>query len=267
MSIELMTGVWKHGPQNIGERLVLLSLADQANDEGYCWPSMDTIASRCCMSRPGVARIIKRLAEDGWLRIERRVRKHGGFGSNGYWLNLEPATAVTAGDSALSSSVTPHVTEDYTALSPAVTPLNPHLDPSIESSGEGEEDARTTPADAELVNALGTVCGMSPRLNFWKLKDVAEQLHAEGYTAEQVLACYSRPASWWYGHDWRGKRGEYPKPAQVIETIYGAVNFVPVAVARRLSKAEEALSASEALLMEFGGYREPSSNQLNAGLD
>ena len=49
MSIALMTKVW---PMAIPStpKLVLLSLADQANDAGVCWPSQPQIATRCSIS-------------------------------------------------------------------------------------------------------------------------------------------------------------------------------------------------------------------------
>jgi hypothetical protein len=47
-----------------------------------------------------------------------------------------------------------------------------------------------------------------------------------------VLDHFQREASpnghWnWYAHDWRGKRGDSPRPAQVVESIYGAVRWKP----------------------------------------
>lgn len=47
MSIKAMNWVWSLEDLTPAQTLVLLSLADQANDEGYCWPSRDVIASRC----------------------------------------------------------------------------------------------------------------------------------------------------------------------------------------------------------------------------
>ena len=70
MSIKLMAQIWESGPQNQTERFVLLALADYANDEGECWPSIGGIASKCVMSDRGIQKVLKRLEDGGWLSIE-----------------------------------------------------------------------------------------------------------------------------------------------------------------------------------------------------
>jgi hypothetical protein len=48
-------------------KAVLISLADQANDEGYCWPSLNTIAIRTCLSERTVRRALRELEDDGLI--------------------------------------------------------------------------------------------------------------------------------------------------------------------------------------------------------
>jgi hypothetical protein len=72
MSIRLMTYIWDSGPENQSERFVLLALADFANDEGICWPSIPTVANRTCLHARSVRRIIRRLEAAGWISIEPR---------------------------------------------------------------------------------------------------------------------------------------------------------------------------------------------------
>jgi hypothetical protein len=64
-------------------KAVLISLADQANDHGSCWPSMSGIAERTCFGRTAVIEAIKWLEEAGLLSIE----KNGGR-TNRYQLDL-----------------------------------------------------------------------------------------------------------------------------------------------------------------------------------
>ncbi len=71
MSIRIMTLVWDNGPDDKNELLVLLSLADNANDSGVCWPSIDTIARKCRMSNRGVIDILARLEASGILSVYR----------------------------------------------------------------------------------------------------------------------------------------------------------------------------------------------------
>ena len=48
MSIQWMTRVWAAPePVHPTDRLMLLALADNANDEGYCWPCVATLQRRC----------------------------------------------------------------------------------------------------------------------------------------------------------------------------------------------------------------------------
>jgi hypothetical protein len=51
-------------------KAVLISLADQANDHGYCWPSIATISVRTCLSERTVQTAIRWLERAQVLRVE-----------------------------------------------------------------------------------------------------------------------------------------------------------------------------------------------------
>lgn len=73
MSNYVLTWVWKHAPiQDPSCLLVLASLADQANDDGYCWPSVASTAKRCRISERQVQRWVTKLVEDGLLEVQER---------------------------------------------------------------------------------------------------------------------------------------------------------------------------------------------------
>lgn len=57
------------------ELLVLLVLADHADENGICWPSLATVAARAKCSIDGASRIISRLTEAGLLLKKRRFQK------------------------------------------------------------------------------------------------------------------------------------------------------------------------------------------------
>ena len=57
------------------EKLALLALADCANDEGYCWPSMATLAKKCSKSDRTVQKAIQSLMEKGHLSRDERPGK------------------------------------------------------------------------------------------------------------------------------------------------------------------------------------------------
>lgn len=74
MSIKLMAAVFESGPTDPLERLVLLALADNANDEGHCWPTLPTIVAKTAASRATVVRKISALEADGWLSKVKRKK-------------------------------------------------------------------------------------------------------------------------------------------------------------------------------------------------
>jgi hypothetical protein len=51
-------------------KAVLISLADQANDQGVCWPSIDTITVRTCFGERAVRNAIRWLESAGLVKVE-----------------------------------------------------------------------------------------------------------------------------------------------------------------------------------------------------
>lgn len=76
---------------NPGRKLVLLKLADNANDKGECWPSFQTIADHCEMGRSTVKMHIKTLEEAGFLTV---VERNGGASSNRFLLHLKKGEEI-----------------------------------------------------------------------------------------------------------------------------------------------------------------------------
>ncbi|HTC76230.1 MAG TPA: helix-turn-helix domain-containing protein, partial [Edaphobacter sp.] len=100
MSIKVASLVRKYGPQNHGDFVVLLALADHANDAGgECWPSVKAIAAEMRIGERSVARSLSVLENDGWISVMRRSRDHKG---NSYKLVMEklksPATETGDND-------------------------------------------------------------------------------------------------------------------------------------------------------------------------
>lgn len=72
MSTILMSQCWPLAGMSPAQKAVLISLADQANDDGYCWPSVGTIAKRTCLSERAVQGAIKWLHSAGLLSSDER---------------------------------------------------------------------------------------------------------------------------------------------------------------------------------------------------
>lgn len=75
MSVRVMTLVWSLDLPD-SDKLVLLALADCANDEGHCWPSVASLVRKCSKSERTIQGSIKRLVDEGHL-IRREVPGKG----------------------------------------------------------------------------------------------------------------------------------------------------------------------------------------------
>jgi hypothetical protein len=65
MSIKIMTLVWESDITPAGKRLVLLAIADSANDQGVCWPARATLARKAGCDERTVKRVMADLESDG----------------------------------------------------------------------------------------------------------------------------------------------------------------------------------------------------------
>lgn len=73
---------------NPARKLVLLKLADNANDDGICFPSYQYIADKCEMTRRSAISHIECLIKMGLVSKKERKNKDGSI-SNLYFLHLE----------------------------------------------------------------------------------------------------------------------------------------------------------------------------------
>ena len=132
-----MSRVWDETRFKGTELLVLLCLADHANDDGQCWPSYARLAKRARCSRRQAMRCVDRLLKEGWIT---RLKRPIGFerhDTNVFTLHLPPPSDTTSPppqkQSASVTGVTPLVTStsphSVTHVTGVVSPMSP------ESSG------------------------------------------------------------------------------------------------------------------------------------
>lgn len=89
MSFTLVAEVMKTKVGSPLKKIILIKLADQANDDGMCWPSYESISKSCEICKRSVIKHISELEKMGFLRIERRYNKGAGKNfSNKYHLTL-----------------------------------------------------------------------------------------------------------------------------------------------------------------------------------
>lgn len=91
MSILISSKVWESGPEKQSQLLVMLALADFANDAGVCWPSMETLALKVRMTERGTRKIVGTLKADGWISVKIGGGRHG---CNEYTLFPERHTGI-----------------------------------------------------------------------------------------------------------------------------------------------------------------------------
>lgn len=71
MSVKVMTYVWDYSQQTGTHLLMMLAIADHANDAGECFPMVKRLAAKCRVSVRQAQYLIKALEDAGELLIER----------------------------------------------------------------------------------------------------------------------------------------------------------------------------------------------------
>lgn len=143
MSFTLQRAVWDYGPDDPTQHHVLLALADYADDNGGgVWPSIETVAKKCRMSRSSAARGLKALTTDGWIVATRR-----GPTSNSYAIQvtkLAPNDVIlTQQDPPRSVKMTSKKCQNDISRSVILTP-----DPISITNPLTEEEEAPSPAPA-----------------------------------------------------------------------------------------------------------------------
>jgi len=237
MSIDLMRTVYEKDVEASMQR-VLLVLADHANDDGQCWPSIGKIAWKLNISERTIMRALKSLEERGVVTVERRQ----GYASV-YTLHLsalpdktpwEPRTSRVRGDK--TSGVTP--SDDGQNVTPtpdiAVSPLpgqNVTPTPDIAVSPEPPEEPTENhqkeppPDDAPSGAGEGTVDPVEESFaRFWSAyprrtkkpaaRDAWHKLSPRPELVETILAAVADQRQ---SDQWTRDNGRYiPHPATWI---------------------------------------------------
>ena len=83
--------MWANSPYAGGTLLTLLAMADWANDEGLCWPSVPTLAKKTRQSVANTRNCIRRMESDGAVAVERMPSAGT---SNRYRINIEVLSEI-----------------------------------------------------------------------------------------------------------------------------------------------------------------------------
>jgi DNA-binding transcriptional regulator YhcF (GntR family) len=154
MSLTAMVWALKQKVGNPAAKLVLLKIADNANDRGLAWPSISTIAEICEIDKTTVRRHLKRLEELNLVGVIHRRAEEINL-SNHYQLNfsensekigrcnLHPVVAKnTGGGRNLHLGVGAKCTPNH--------PIEPVIKPSLHPTTKNDESANSNSEAGEI---------------------------------------------------------------------------------------------------------------------
>ena len=151
-----MSWVWKSGPDDPQQRYVLLKLADNANQDGRCWPSLAEIAMTTRLSESTVRRCVNGLEKGGWLEVNRGL----GRSKNSQYTLIEKVSGSNHLEEKVSQRKVSHrLIKGVTQTEKGVSLKKPPTPPLV------EEPSRTTnePSQGELT-LLSPLAPPEPKL-------------------------------------------------------------------------------------------------------
>lgn len=230
MSIRVMTRVWDHSKARNGERLVLLAIADFADDTGRAFPSISSLKAKSALSERGVQQAIAKLQESGELRVDVAAGPHG---VNVYWVVL---SALTGEEYTPAKSAPPqNLHPADSALTPRKICTQTVIEPSV-SMREREARTRTVlnPATRpDPMQHLQRPSGWPPALGLGSLDEPIAELY-------QAFRSVRFPGK----ADCPILPGEVRKDLPTLQEMH-AVGITPAKLAEATQKALEAWSSRE----------------------
>ncbi len=199
----------------MSEKLVLLALADNANDEGVCWPSVTSLVKKCSAAERTVRGAISSLAKAGHLTVHERAGR-----SNYYTVHplqeMHPCKSCTPAGSAPTPA--PDAPPPLQLLHPTPAAAAPIIiiEPSVEPPRNHQRARKRTsvPRDVDPEWVLDFKLAYPERAGAqgWsKAVRAANARMVEGHTTAEFIAGARRYATFCEA---TGKTGsEYVKQA------------------------------------------------------
>ena len=194
MSVKLMSMVFDAQGITSTQKLVLLALADHAADDGTSiYPSIETVASKTCLSETAVRKALRELR--GGLALIRIARRFTSRMPNKYAINIPNLSALkrVSPENTQDLGVSPKDTQGVTKRHPRVSPRD--TDPSLtiyEPSGQSK--IKTNDIKAAFSSCVNYPINWAAGSG-----SAAKWLAENGYTPDDVIGCYKSMAadSWW----------------------------------------------------------------------
>lgn len=93
MSVKIMSAVFESETLGPTERLIMLALADHADDDGRCYPSIGRLCRRTGLKARSIQNNLKSLSDQGYIQV---VHNAGKAGANLYFVSALPGTFTNA---------------------------------------------------------------------------------------------------------------------------------------------------------------------------
>lgn len=126
-------------------KLLLLTIADFADDEGYSWPGKRLLAKLCEVHERSVVRYVRRLQDMGLLAVEQRRLENGALASNAFRFPMVARQLGLLAETPMAACHPPHGAAAITPMTQlshppggtGVTSIEPPIEPPKEPSKEG----------------------------------------------------------------------------------------------------------------------------------
>lgn len=124
MSHLVSSWAWAVKLDDPSTKLLLVKLADSANDDGICWPSQTTLGEHCGLSERSIRYKLETLRKSGLVEVVRNRRADGTLAGNVYQLlHRQPASSATGSPLPVTSgSPLPVKNRNYESSSEPVAP-------------------------------------------------------------------------------------------------------------------------------------------------
>lgn len=284
MSVKVMSYVWDIPLFKGSDKLVMLCLADHADDSGLCWPSIDTIARKSGVSPTTVKSTLKKLEAGGWL-FKRNQFKKTETGrlvraSNQYQLPVmllrkkaDEQTDFEQTDfvrSKLEQTKQQGGVGQIPAGGRSKSDYKPPIDPPIEPSSkdlvpsELETSKPTDPVFIELpLKGKGTVHAVTQSELFelrdmYPAVDVAQQLrHMRGWCQANPSRQKTPAGILRFIHAWLSKEQDkgYAKPASAPVPVADDADVLK----RKIHQLEMDINNENSALMSFQQRKSPAA--------
>lgn len=166
MSMTLMVAAMNAKVGNPLRKLVLIKLADNANDYGECWPSYQHIADHCEIARSTVKNHVRELEKSGFL--VREYRRDGKINrSNVFHLTIGNGARSSRAPDNLGHQITQGGAPDNPG---GGAPDNPRTSHSLEPVKEPLVDSGEIDVEASAIKSKKTklpACPIDTIINLW----------------------------------------------------------------------------------------------------